>query len=229
MTNRKIEYWVIPPETDAEFVAHMEGVLDVYAQPYDPTRPTLCMDEQPVQFQRESRPPLPATAQHGKRIDYEYERAGTASIFMFTEPLAGWRKVSVRERRTKVDWAIEVAHILEERYADCEKVQLVCDNLNTHTKGAFYEAFPAQKAFKLAQNFEFHFTPVKASWLNMVEIELSVLARQCLNRRIPTIEILTSEIKQLVKERNEVSATINWQFSISIAREKLRKHYFKNI
>lgn len=159
MTNRKIEYWVIPPEADAEFAAQMEAVLEVYAQPYDPSRPVLCMDEQPVQLQRETRIPRPATLQHGKRVDYEYERAGTACIFMFTEPLAGWRDVQVRPQRTKVDWAIEVARVLEERYTDGQVMQLVCDNLNTHTKGSFYEAFEPERARQLVRRIEFCYTP----------------------------------------------------------------------
>jgi hypothetical protein len=139
MTNRKIEYWVIPPEADGEFVAHMEEVLETYARPYDPMRPVLCMDEQPVQLLKETRVPIPATRRHARRVDYEYERAGTANIFMFTEPLAGWREVEVRETRTKVDWAIEMAALLEGRYADVARVTVVCDNLDTHTKGAFYQ------------------------------------------------------------------------------------------
>ncbi len=137
MTKRKIEYWVIPPEADGEFVAHMEEVLETYEKPYNPGVPVLCMDEQPVQLLKETRSPIPATAKHAKRVDYEYERAGTASIFMFAEPLAGWREVAVRERKTKIDWATEMARLLEGRYAACAKVILVCDNLNTHTKGAF--------------------------------------------------------------------------------------------
>ncbi len=146
MTNRKIEYWVIPPEADAEFVANMEEVLETYAKPYDPTNPVLCMDEQPVQLVKETRKSIAATAQHPRRVDYEYERAGTADIFMFTEPLSGWRMATARQSKTKVDWAVEMARLLDGRYKGCEKVILVCDNLNTHTKGAFYEAFPAAQA-----------------------------------------------------------------------------------
>ncbi|MEM6717519.1 MAG: IS630 family transposase [Cyanobacteria bacterium P01_C01_bin.147] len=228
MTNRKIEYWVIPPETDAEFVAHMEAVLDVYAQPYDPTRPTICMDEQPVQFQRESRPSLPATANHGKRIDYEYERAGTASIFMFTEPLAGWRQVSVRPSRTKVDWAIEVAHILENRYADCEKVQLVCDNLNTHTKGAFYEAFEPERARKLVQRIEFCYTPKHGSWLNIAENELSAMTRQCIDgRRFEDIDTLRAETTAWSNDINNRQRGVDWQMKVDDARCKLASVYPK--
>ena len=135
MTQRKVEYWVIPPAADAEFAARMEQVLDVYAQPYDPAWPVVCMDEQPVQLVKETRPPMAATPHRPRRVDYEYERAGTASVFLFAEPLAGWRQATARARRTKADWAVEVAGLLEGRYAECEKVILVCDNLNTHTKG----------------------------------------------------------------------------------------------
>ncbi len=136
-----VEYWVIPPEANAEFVANMEEVLETYATAYDSTHPVLCMDEQPVQLTKETRVPIEASKEHGKRVDYEYERNGTASIFMFAEPLSGYRQATARPRRTKVDWALEVAHLLDTRYADCDIVTLVMDNLNTHTKGAFYEAF----------------------------------------------------------------------------------------
>ncbi|MDP6722650.1 MAG: transposase, partial [Pirellulaceae bacterium] len=151
MTNRKIEYWVIPPEADAEFAANMEEVLETYEKPYNPAIPVLCMDEQPVQLIRETRTPIEPTLEHGRRVDYEYERAGTANIFMFTEPLSGWREVAVRERKTKIDWAVEMARLLDGRYADCEKVIVVCDNLNTHTKGAFYEAFDPEQARRLVR------------------------------------------------------------------------------
>ena len=159
MTKRKIEYWVIPPEQDAEFVACMEDVLETYAAAYDPKHPVLCMDEQPVQLLKETRVPIAATAQHGKRVDYEYERHGTASIFMFAEPLSGFRQATARTRRTKADWAIEVAQILDTRYADCEYVTLVCDNLNTHTKGAFYEAFEPDRARAYLKRIKFCYTP----------------------------------------------------------------------
>ncbi len=180
MTNRKIQYWVIPPQADAEFVANMEEVLDTYEKPYDSACPMLCMDEQPVQLTKETRTPIEATGQHAKRVDYEYERAGTASIFMFTEPLSGWQQATARTTRTKVDWAIEMAALLEGRYAQCEKVILVCDNLNTHTKGAFYEAFEPERARRLARRLEFCYTPKHGSWLNIAENELSSMTRQCL-------------------------------------------------
>src|SRR4029078_3837139 len=146
MTKRKIEYWVIPPDQDAEFVADMENVLETYAEAYDPRHPVLCMDEQPVQLLKEPKVPVEATKHHAKRVDYEYERNGTASIFMFAEPLSGFREATARPQRTKSDWGVEVARMLDGRYAECEYVTLVCDNLNTHTKGAFYEAFDPEVA-----------------------------------------------------------------------------------
>ena len=159
MTRRKIEYWVIPPQANAEFVAHMEHVLDTYAQPYDPDCPVVCMDEQPVQLVKETRPPIAATQARPRRVDYEYERAGTASVFLFAEPLAGWRQATARARRTKADWAVEVAGLLEGRYAECPKIIFVCDNLNTHTKGAFYEVFEPTRARELVRRIEFCYTP----------------------------------------------------------------------
>lgn len=228
MTNRKIDYWVIPPESDAEFVAQMEMVLDVYAQPYDPNRPVLCMDEQPVQLQREVRPPHPATIEHPKRVDYEYERAGTASIFMFTEPLAGWREVRVRSRRTKTDWAIEVARILEERYGECESVQLVCDNLNTHTRGAFYEAFEPERARELVRRIEFCYTPKHGSWLNIAENELSAMTRQCVNgRRLGDIETLRAETAAWSSDVNRSQKGVEWHMKVDDARCKLSSVYPK--
>lgn len=228
MTNRKIEYWVIPPEADAEFAAQMEAVLDLYAQPYDPSRPVLCMDEQPVQLQREIRLPCPATLQHGKRVDYEYERAGTACIFMFTEPLAGWRNVQVRPQRTKVDWAIEVARVMEERYPDDQVVQLVCDNLNTHTKGAFYEAFEPERARRLLRRIEFCYTPKHGSWLNIAENELSALTRQCIEgRRFGDIEMLQAETVAWSCDVNNTQRGVDWQMKVDDARCKLASVYPK--
>ena len=228
MTNRKIEYWVIPPEADAEFVANMEEVLETYAKPYNPAIPVLCMDEQPVQLIKETRTPIEATLTHGKRVDYEYERAGTANIFMFTEPLAGWREVAVRERKTKIDWAVEMAHILEGRYADCEKVVVVCDNLNTHTKGAFYEAFDPARARQLARRTEFRYTPKHGSWLNIAENELSSLTRQCVaGRRIGDVAMLQSETSAWSSDVNASQRGVDWQMTIDDARSKLKTVYPK--
>jgi DDE superfamily endonuclease len=228
MTNRKIEYWVIPPEADGEFVAHMEEVLETYAKAYDPERPVLCMDEQPVQLLKETRIPIPATAKHGKRVDYEYERAGTANIFMFTEPLAGWREVTVRETKTKVDWAREMARLLEGRYADCPKVILVCDNLNTHTKGAFYEAFRPERARSLIRRIEFRHTPKHGSWLNIAENELSSLTRQCTaGRRFPDVRTLQAETTAWSTDVNSTQRGVDWQMKIAEARCKLKSIYPK--
>lgn len=228
MTPRKIDYWVIPPEADGEFAAHMEQVLDTYAKPYDPKRPVLCMDEQPVQLLKETRVPIPATKDHPRRVDYEYERAGTASVFMFCEPLAGWREVSVRERRTKIDWAQEVDRLLRTRYADAEKVILVCDNLNTHTIGAFYEAFPPEQARAIVLRLEFCHTPKHGSWLNIAENELSSMTRQCVTgRRFGTIEVLSAETTAWHEYSNTSQRGVDWQFKVSDARMKLKSIYPK--
>lgn len=226
MTQRKIQYWVIPPEADFEFVACMENVLDTYALPYDQSVPVLCMDEQPVQLTKETRVPIPATKTHAKRVDYEYERAGTACIFMFTEPLVGWREVSVRKRRTKIDWAIEMDRLLRERYAEAERVIVVCDNLNTHTMGAFYEAFPAAHARELVRRIEFRYTPKHGSWLNVSENELSSLTRQCINgRRFGTVQALGKETTAWSSHCNRKQRTVDWQFNVEHARIKLKKLY----
>lgn len=228
MTNRKIEYWVIPPKADAEFVASMEEVLETYEKPYDPACPVICMDEQPVQLLKETRVPIPATAQHGKRVDYEYERAGSANIFMFTEPLAGWREVAVRETKTKVDWAREMARLLEGRYAQCKKIILVCDNLNTHTKGAFYEAFEPERARQLARRIEFCYTPKHGSWLNIAENELSSLTRQCVaGRRFGDVETLREETSAWSSDVNDTQRGVDWQMKIDAARCKLTSIYPK--
>jgi hypothetical protein len=228
MTNRKIEYWVIPPEADGEFVAHMEEVLETYAQPYDPEVPVICMDEQPVQLLKETRKPIPATTTHAKRVDYEYERAGTANIFMFTEPLAGWREVAVREKKTKLDWATEMARLLEGRYAKREKVILVCDNLNTHTKGAFYETFRPERARQLVRRIEFCYTPKHGSWLNVAENELSSITRQCVSgRRFGDIETLRAETTAWSTDVNATQRGVDWQMKIDDARCKLLSVYPK--
>jgi hypothetical protein len=228
MTKRKIEYWVIPPQADAEFVAGMEHVLETYEKPYDPACPVLCMDEQPVQLLKETRTPIPATARHGKRVDYEYERAGTANIFMFTEPLAGWREVAVRETKTKFDWASEMARLLEGRYAHCAKVTLVCDNLNTHTKGAFYETFEPARARALVRRIEFCHTPKHGSWLNIAENELSSLTRQCVSgRRFGEAATLREETSAWSTDVNATQRGVDWQMKIDDARCKLTSVYPK--
>lgn len=228
MTKRKIEYWVIPPKADAEFAAGMEAVLDLYAQPYDALYPVLCMDEQPVQLLKEIRTPIPATREHPERVDYEYERAGTACIFMFCEPLVGWRQVSVRDQRTKVDWAQVFEALLRTRYASAKKVKLVCDNLNTHTRGAFYEAFEPSVARALVQRVEFCPTPKHGSWLNIAENELSAMTRQCLGgRRYATAEAVRAQTTPWNEDRNIRQRGVDWQFRIDDARVKLKSVYPK--
>ena len=226
MTKRKIEYWVIPPEADAEFVANMEEVLETYAKPYDPRNPVVCMDEQPVQLIGETRVSIPATKDHPERVDYEYERKGTASIFMFAEPLSAFRQATARPQRTKVDWALEVAHLLDIRYGECETVTLVSDNLNTHTKGAFYEAFPPNQAREYVRRLKFVHTPKHGSWLNVAECELSCLTSQCLaGRRIGELDVLQSEIRTWSQKTNARQRGVDWQFKIDDARTKLKKLY----
>ena len=226
MTNRKIEYWVIPPEADAEFVAHMEDVLETDEKPSDPDAPVLCMDEQPVQLLKDVRPPIPATARHARRVDYECERAGTAAIFMFAEPLAGWRDVTVRDRRTKSDWAVEVARLLEGRYAACAEVILVCDNLNTHTKGASYEAFEPDRARARVRRVKFCHTPKHGRWLNVAENELSSRTRQCVSdRRFPDVETLRAETAAWSTNVNATQRGVDWHMKIDDARTKLKSVY----
>lgn len=228
MTKRLIEYWVIPPEQDAEFVASMEEVLEIYAKPYDSKRPVLCMDEQPVQLLQETRVSIAATKDHGKRVDYEYERNGTASIFMFAEPLSGFRQATARPRRTKEDWAVETAQLLDRRYADCERVTMVLDNLNTHTKGAFYEAFEPAVARDYVKRIDFVYTPKHGSWLNVAECELSCLTSQCLaGRRIAELDELQTEIAAWSKRTNQKQREVDWQFKIDDARTKLKRLYPK--
>ncbi len=226
MTKRKIQYWVIPPKANAEFVANMEEVLDTYEKPYNPAFPVVCMDEQPVQLIKETRPPIKATMAHPKRIDYEYERAGTANIFMFTEPLSEWRQPTARKTKTKVDWAIEMATLLEGRYAQCEHVTVVCDNLNTHTKGAFYEVFEPHRARQLVRRMTFCYTPKHGSWLNVAENELSSLTRQCIaGRRIGDLETLQEEIEAWSTDINSTQRGVDWQMKIDDARCKLKSVY----
>ena len=228
MTNRKIESWVIPPEADAEFVASMEAVLDVYSRPYNAACPVLCMDEQPVQLLKDTRVPIAATATHGRRIDYEYERAGTANIFMFAEPLAGWREVAVRETKTKFDGATEMARLLEGRDANCEQVIVVCDNLNTHTIGAFYEAFDPARARQLVRRLVFCHTPKHGSWLNIAENELSSVTRQCVSgRRFGDAETLRVETSAWSTDVNHTQRGVDWQMTIDDARTKLISVYPK--
>lgn len=231
MTSRRaVQYWVIPPQADAEFAARMESVLDVYQRPYDAAHPVVCMDEQPVQLSRHTRQPVAATKDHPARIDYEYERAGTACIFMFSEPLAGWRQVTAQPRRTKVDWACEVAELLDGPYRECERITLVCDNLNTHTPGAFYEAFAPRYARDYVRRIEFCYTPKHGSWLNIAECELSALTRQAMrHERFGDLAALRQRIAAWTQATNEQQRGVDWQMDITAARTKLKSIYPKII
>jgi len=203
----------------------MEDVLSVYKRPYDPKRPVVCMDEMPRQLIGEVREPLPMESGKPKRHDYHYQRNGVVNLFMFFEPLAGWRTVMIREQRTKIDWAYCMKCLLEKHYPDAEQVVLVMDNLNTHGLSSFYEAFPPETACRLAQRLEIHYTPEHGSWLNMAEIENSAMAGQCLSRRIPEKQVMEEETSAWSKQRNEEGASANWRFQNEDARIKLRRLY----
>jgi len=225
-TKKHLEYWVIPPKCNAEFAAHMENVLETYEKPYNEFRPVVCMDEQPIQLIKETRQPLSETKDHPKRVDYEYERNGTASIFLFCEPLAGWRQATARKQRTKFDWAQEVAVLLDGRYKTCERITLVCDNLNTHTIGAFYEAFEPERARQYVRRIDFCFTPKHGSWLNISENELSSMTRQCLHgRRIGDLVELKHEINAWSVDVNSMQRGVDWRMKIDSARFKLKPVY----
>ena len=219
------ECWVIPPGQSAEFVANMEDVLEVYKRLYDAARPVVCMDEQPIQLIKETRKTIPATPGHPERVDFEYERNGTANHFLFTEPLGNWRRVSVREQKRAIDWAQEIKILLDDDYPVAAKVILVCDNLNTHKPASLYEAFAPQEARRLLNRLEIHYTPKHGSWLNVAEIELSVLTRQCLDRRLPDLATLRNETKQWERTRNAKQKSVDWQFTTENARVKLKRLY----
>jgi len=204
----------------------MEDVLAVYARPYDKNRPVICMDEKPFQLLCDRREPLPMKQGVLLREDYEYSRNGTCSIFIFTEPLSGWRHAQAFPQRTKKDWAYRIRWLLDERYPGEEKIILVMDNLNTHAVSSLYEAFPPDAAFRLAQRLEIHFTPKHGSWLNIAEIELSAMAAQCLgDRRIPDLTVLNMELAAWHTQRNKIQKGVDWQFSTVDARIKLKRLY----
>ena len=216
--------WCIP-KVSADFVAHMEDVLDLYAEPYDPERPVVCFDETSTQMLADARPPIPAAPGQPRREDYEYRREGTRNLFLACEPLAGWRHVEVTQRRTKEDFAHQMRWLVDEAYPDIAVVRVVLDNLNTHCKASLYEAFPADEARRIAKRLEFHYTPKHGSWLNMAEIEFSIFSRSCLRQRLPDEESLCREVRALELERNDAQARINWRFSIQDARTKLHRLY----
>jgi transposase len=208
-----------------EFVERMEDVLDLYAQPYAVCAPVVCFDETSKQLVKETRRPWPVAPGQPARYDYEYERNGVANLFQSFQPLTGWRHVEVTERRTKPDFAGEMKRLVDERFPRAIKIRVVLDNLNTHTKAALYEAFAPAEAKRIADRLEFHYTPKHGSWLNMAEIELSILTNQCLDRRIPGAEALTHEVGAWERDRNAEHATVNWQFKVADARTKLKRLY----
>jgi hypothetical protein len=202
----------------------MEDVLDIYEQPYDPKHPVLCFDERPCQLIGDAIVPIPIKPGSPKKEHYEYVRNGTCCIFMAFEPHKGKRFVRVKERRTMVDYA-DFMKMLANQYPEAEAIRLVQDNLNTHTSGSFYEALPPEDAFTLAKRFEYHYTPKKGSWLNMAEIELSALSKQCLDRRIADMKKLSDEVGSWERDRNEIGVTVRWRFNKDKARVKLQRHY----
>ena len=205
----------------------MEDILDIYEMPYDPVVPVVCMDEKPYQLLGEVREPLPMRPGDTQKVDSEYMRNGTCSIFVFVEPLGGTRHVSVRERRTAIDWAEEIKYLVDVSYPDCPKIILVMDNLNTHTITSLYKTYPAEEAHRIARRLEIHFTPKHGSWLNMAEVELNVMTRQCLSRRIAAVDELRQELAAWETGRNKSVARINWQFTTESARTKLISLYPK--
>ena len=217
--------WCIAKGEDAAFVAAMEDVLDLYCQPYDEAYPVVCMDEKPYQLLDEIRKPIPMCPGKPQKVDAEYIRNGTCSIFVYSEPLRGWRYARARQRRTKVDWAMEIRWLLEERYPQAKKLRLVSDNLNTHVISSLYEAFPASKARELVKRLEMHHTPKHGSWLNIAEIIISILARQCLCRRIPNLDRLAQELAAWNLLCDNQSNPVIWQFTTADARIKLKHLY----
>lgn len=216
---------MIPPHANAEFVCAMEDVLEVYTRPYDPQRPQVCIDETSKQLVADTRVPLPASPGQPERVDYEYERQGTANLFMVFEPLAGQRRVKVTERRTAVDFAHLLQEVVAVQYPQADKIVLVMDNLNTHKLASLYEAFAPAEARRLMERLEIHYTPKHGSWLNMAETELSVLATQCLDRRIPNSTTLTQEVAAWERQRNAAQCRVNWRFTTPDARIKLKRLY----
>jgi transposase len=203
----------------------MEDVLEVYTRPYDPRYPQVCMDEVSKQLLRDTRQPLAMEPGRPERRDYEYERGGVVNLFLFCEPLQGRRWVDVTERRTKTDWAHQIKELVDERYPEAQKIVLVMDNLNTHTPASLYETFEPKEAKRIAEKLEIHYTPKHGSWLNMAEIELSVLSRQCLDRRVPDFETLQAQVEAWQDRRDAMGGEIDWRFSTEDARLKLKRLY----
>ncbi len=206
----------------------MEEVLDLYAEPYDPAYPVVCVDEKSVQLLRETHPPLPMTPAHPRRYDYTYQRNGTRNLFVFFQPGTGWRHVQVTAQRTKLDFAQCLKELVDVYFPTAERIRLVVDNLNTHTPAVLYEAFPPAEAQRLLSRLEFHYTPKHGSWLNMAEIEIAILSKQCLGRRLPDDERLQQEVAAWETKQNAQQATVHWQFTTTDARTKLKHLYPTN-
>ncbi len=221
-----VEQWCIPT-VSPEFIWRMEDVLDLYALCDDPKRPRVCFDERPVQLIGDKKIPIPAKPQAKKRVDYEYERMGNCNLFIFLEPYKGWRHIEVTDQRTSIDFAHCMKDLVDIYYPDSEVIKVVMDNLNTHSPASLYKAFKPEEARRILNKLEFHYTPKHGSWLNMAEIELSILSRQCLNRRIATLDILKDEIVAWEQSRNQKKATVSWGFTTDNARVKLNKLYPK--
>ena len=217
--------WCLPTKPSAEFVCAMEDVLDVYKRPYDTKRPTVCMDETSKQLVGQRRAPLPPKPGRRERFDYEYRRNGVANLFMLVEPLTGRCHLKVTERRTKIDWAYLMKELVQIHYPEAETITLVLDNLNTHVKASLYEAFAPEEAKRIAEKLEIHYTPKHGSWLNIAEIHLSILSRQCLDRRIPGLRALTKEVDVWMNNRNQEPIPVDWQFTTDDARIKLKQLY----
>jgi len=217
--------WCIPPGQNAAFVCAMEDVLEVYKRPHDARRPVVCMDEKPKQLVKETRTPLACEKGQPQRFDYEYERNGTANVFLFVEPLRGWRRVEVTERRTRLDWAGQVRQLLDVDHKRAQRVTLVMDNLNTHGPASLYEAFAPDEARRLIEKLEIVHTPKHGSWLNVAEVELAVLEKQSVGGRVPDMMTLTKRAKSWEHDRNAANKKVNWQFTTKDARIKLRRLY----
>lgn len=217
--------WCIPPERNAEFVCAMESVLEVYKRPYDPQRPVVCMDEKPKQLVKETRRPIPCRKGRPKQCDFEYERNGTANVFVFVEALKGWRRVEATERRTRLDWADQIKRLIDADYKQAQKITLVMDNLNTHSPASLYEAFEPAEARRLMEKLEIVHTPKHGSWLNVAEVELAVLEKQSIGGRVSDRRELKTRVKAWQRERNSAKAKVNWQFTTADARIKLRRLY----
>jgi len=218
------EEWCIP-KVGPDFVYHMEDVLDLYAEAYDPQRPVVCLDESPYQLISEKREPVAVKEGQPARVDYEYKREGTCNLFMFFQPLAGWRHVKVTERRTGLDFAQCLKELVDVHYPDATTIRLVTDQLNTHTPAVLYAAFPAEVARRIVRKLEWHYTPKHGSWLDMAEVEFAVLMRQCLDRRIADMAAVQRVVALWEQHRNTAQATVNWRFTTDKAREKLDRLY----